>query len=240
VSSLESRSGRAPARRAPGVGADSPPELDFSVLAAGPVEHSAVPAIEFTILVNAGDAAVRSIQLRTQVRIAVARRPYDEQTQLRLGELFGEASAWANTARSFLWADCSVSVPAFTGSTTVKVPITCTYDMEVMATKYLHGIRDGNVPVELLFSGTVFYDTPAGLRVCQLPWDSEAYHPLPARAWHEVMDRFFPNSAWLRIPAETYDRLRAFRTRNCHLTWEATLEHLLECTGEQRPARGQD
>lgn len=230
MGSLELQNTGAPKAAPVGPAAEGPaPDLRFSVLDAGPVAHSAVPAIEFVVSVDAGPAAVQSIQLRTQVRIAVARRPYDAQTQERLGELFGEASAWANTARSFLWADTSVSVPAFTGSTTIRVPIPCSYDMEVMATKYLHGIREGNIPVELLFSGSVFYDSGAGLRVRQISWDSEAYHPLPARAWHDVMDRYFPGSAWLRLPAETFDRLREFRTQNSHLTWESTVDHLLRC-----------
>jgi hypothetical protein len=35
------------------------------------------------------------------------------------------------------------------------LPVGCTYDMEVAASKFLHAIRDGVVPLQFLFSGTL-------------------------------------------------------------------------------------
>jgi hypothetical protein len=34
------------------------------------------------------------------------------------------------------------------------MPVTCTYDLEVVAAKYFYALEDGEVPLEFLFSGT--------------------------------------------------------------------------------------
>ena len=47
-------------------------------------------------------------------------------------------------------------VPGFTGSTELDLPVPLTYDMEIGATRYFAGLEDGEVPLLLLFSGTVF------------------------------------------------------------------------------------
>ena len=47
-------------------------------------------------------------------------------------------------------------VRGFTGDVEFDLPVPCTYDFEVAAAKYLHALRDGEVPLRVLFSGTVF------------------------------------------------------------------------------------
>ena len=47
-------------------------------------------------------------------------------------------------------------VPSFTGSIEVDVPVPCTYDLEIAATSYFHALDEGDIPLVLLFSGTVF------------------------------------------------------------------------------------
>ena len=44
-------------------------------------------------------------------------------------------------------------VPSFTGTTEFTVPVPCNYDLEVAATKYLHALPDGEVPLSFHFSG---------------------------------------------------------------------------------------
>ena len=51
---------------------------------------------------------------------------------------------------------CSALVQGFTGSTDVELSLPCTYDFEVAASRYLHALRRRQIPVLLLFSGTVF------------------------------------------------------------------------------------
>ena len=53
-------------------------------------------------------------------------------------------------------------IPAFTGSTIADLQIPCTFDFNVAATKYFHGVSDGEIPLSLLFSGTLFYAGPEG------------------------------------------------------------------------------
>ena len=52
----------------------------------------------------------------------------------------------------------AANVPAFTGSTTATLTIPCTLDLDVAATKYFHGLDDGDIPLLFLFSGSVFYE----------------------------------------------------------------------------------
>jgi hypothetical protein len=46
------------------------------------------------------------------------------------------------------------------------------------------------------------------------------------------MDRFFPNSGWLRLPRETIDNLQRFRTERALPTWEQAIEALLKEAGQ--------
>ena len=59
---------------------------------------------------------------------------------------------------------CAAMVQGFTGTTEVDLPMPCTYDFEVTGSKYLHALRDGFVPLLLLFSGTVFTRGQLGVR----------------------------------------------------------------------------
>ena len=75
------------------------------------------------------------------------------------------------TTRSLVWSQLDVVVPAFTGSTTVAVPIACNYDLEVAAAKYLHSLPDGEAPLALHFNGVVYYpNDDGGLQMVLIPW----------------------------------------------------------------------
>ena len=84
------------------------------------------------------------------------------------------------------------------------------------------------MPLELLFSGTVFFAGPGGLlQVAQIPWDREARCELPVGVWREAMDRAFPGTAWLRVRRDVFDRLQSYKSARGLLTWDAALEELL-------------
>ena len=53
-------------------------------------------------------------------------------------------------------------VPGFEGSTTVDLQVPCTFDFNVAATKYFEGLSDGDIPLRMMFSGTVFYADEEG------------------------------------------------------------------------------
>jgi Family of unknown function (DUF6084) len=208
--------------------ASSLPELAFAVESAEAVRYAAVPTIAFRLQIGS-DTPVRSLTLSTQIRIAVTRRSYDPAAQERLVELFGEPSRWGQTLRSLLWTHATLVVPPFNGGTVVELPVACTYDFDIAAAKYFHALDDGEVPLELLFSGTVFYTSETGaLQTAQIPWEHEAAFRLPVAVWKQAIEHHFPGTAWLRIRRDSFDRLYAYKARRSLPTWEAALDQLLE------------
>ena len=103
---------------------------------------------------------MRALSLNVQVRIAATQRTYSDAEEEALRELFGSPEQWGRSLQSLHWTNLSVQVPAFSGSTLVDLLVTCTYDLEVTAAKYLNGLDDGEVPLEFLFGGTLFYGEP--------------------------------------------------------------------------------
>ena len=92
-----------------------------------------------------------------------------------------------------LWTHASVVVPPFTGTTVVDLPVPCSFDFNVAATKYFHALEDGEVPLCLLFSGTIFYSDDDGfLQVSQIPWEKEASFRLPVSVWKDMMELYYP------------------------------------------------
>jgi hypothetical protein len=213
------------------------PDLDFRVVEASVWEHAAAPTLRFGVEVEcAGAEPIRALQLGVQLRIAAQSRAYDAATQARLADLFGAPERWRSTLRSLYWTQATVSVPAFTGRTRVELPVACTYDFEVASAKYFHGVRDGEIPLELLFSGSIFYaDEQGALQVARIAWEKEARYRLPAALWQEMMGHYFPNSGWLRLRSDSFDRLYDFRARHALPSWEAALDLLL-----QRAAAGEE
>ena len=105
----------------------------------------------------------------------------------------------------------SIMVPGFTGSTEVDLPVPLTYDMEIGATRYFAGLDDGEVPLLLLFSGTVFGLANGRMSVTQVPWSKEASYRLPVGVWREAIDAHFPNTAWIKLSTLTFDDLLRFK-----------------------------
>ena len=208
------------------------PDLDFRVEGAEVLKFAAVPTLLFKLRVeNLGEEPVRSVALNTQIRLAVTRRHYDPAEQDRLLELFGEPHRWGETLRSLLWTHTVLQVPRFSGSTVVDMPVTCTYDLEVVATKYFFALENGEVPLEFLFSGTVFYAAEGGrLQTARISWEKEAEFRLPVQLWKEMMERYFPNSAWIRLHRDAFDQLYDYKIRMGLPTWEATVEALLRAS----------
>jgi hypothetical protein len=83
----------------------------------------------------------------------------------------------------------SVAVPRFTGELLVDLELPCTFDFNIAATKYFHALDSGDIPVAVMFSGTLFYEGPmdgqnAGAlqisQISQIPWDREAAIVFPS------------------------------------------------------------
>jgi hypothetical protein len=211
------------------------PDLDFRVEGAEVLEYAAVPSILFKLRIeNLQEDPIRSVALDTQIRIAATRRHYDAVEQERLVELFGVPSRWKDTLRSLLWTHTVLQVPPFSGSTLVEMPVPCTYDLEVISSKYFYALEGGEVPLEFLFSGTVFYAGEGGrLQVVRISWEKEAEFWLPVRVWKEMMEHYFPNSAWIRLRRDIFDHLYDYKIRKGLPTWEATVESLLRASEQE-------
>jgi Family of unknown function (DUF6084) len=200
-------------------------ELGFSVEGAARVEHAAVPTLRFALRVTA-ERPVRSVLLDVQLQIAARRRGYDAAAHDRLFELFGPVADWGTTLRTLLWTRTTLVVPAFDGATTVDLDVPCSYDLEVAASRYMDALSDGEVPLELLFSGSVFYMDGDLLQTTRLSWNSETEYRLPVRVWKETMERYFRGTAWVRLSKESFDRLSAYKSRNALATWDDALASL--------------
>ena len=203
-------------------------DLAFEVLDVLPQHHAAAPHLLFRLRVTEGSGAVvHAIALRAQLRIEPQRRPYDPAEQEGLADLFGTSDRYASTLKPFLWTHASTMVQGFTADREFELPVACTYDFEVSATKYLHALRGGNVPLVLLFSGTVFTRGETGFSVEQLSWSLEASCRLPVSAWRELMDLYYPGSGWIRLDRETIEALARYRSSRGLTSWEQTLGALL-------------
>jgi hypothetical protein len=206
------------------------PELAFTVLDAARAEHTALPTLRFALRIDSlGGEPIRSVLLDAQVQIAARRRRHDEAAHDRLFELFGAPEDWGTTLRTLLWTRTTLVVPPFSGSTVVELPVTCTYDLEVVASRYLDALRDGEVPLEFLFSGSVFYAGEDGrLQTARLSWEQEAAYRLSVAVWKETLERYFRGTAWVRMPKASFDRLAAYKARHALATWGDALDALLE------------
>lgn len=205
------------------------PDLTFLVESAQPLPYSAAPLLGFRLSVEnrPADENIRSIHLQCQIRIDTARRPYNPEEQRRLLDLFGEPSRWSRTLHSMLWTQASVLIPPFSGTTQADLPVPCTFDLTVATAKYFNGLEDGSIPLTLLFSGSVFYDSDDGLQVTQIPWSKEAAYALPVASWKKLIDMYYPNTAWLGLRRDVFDRLNQYKTDRGIPTWEQALESIL-------------
>lgn len=209
-------------------------ELVFDCVDAQAERYAAAPTMTLKLrLSETTGARVHAIALRSQIRILPQRRHYSAAESERLLELFGEPSRWGETLKPLQFANVAVMLPGFSGSLDFDLPVPLTYDFEVVSAKYFHALDDGLIPLLLLFSGTVFTRGESGFAVEQVPWHKEASYALPATVWREVMDRYFPNSGWIRVRRDTLDGLQRYRTDQALATWDEALERLLKPEGER-------
>jgi hypothetical protein len=213
-------------------------ELVFDCIGARPDKFAVMP--QMTVMLRISETSgrrVEAIALRCQIRIEPARRRYSDAEAGRLNDLFGETQRWADTLKPVQFINLSIMVPGFTGSTEIELPVPLTYDMEIGATRYFAGLEDGEVPLLLLFSGSIFSISDGRMSVTQVPWSKEATYRLPVAVWREAIDAHFPNSSWIRLSMHTLDALLEFKSRKGLPTWEATVLALLaEAAEHSEPA----
>ncbi len=203
-------------------------ELAFDCIGARPEKFAVVPSMSLTLkIAETTGQRIDAIALRCQIRIEPARRRYSAAEAERLNDIFGDTERWADTLKPMQLTTVSTMVPGFTGSTDVDLPIHLSYDLEIGSTKYFAGLDGGEIPLLLLFSGTVFGSADGKLSVQQVPWSKEAPYRLPLSTWREAIDAHFPDSAWIKMSLSTLDELARFKSRRALPTWDATLSALL-------------
>ena len=212
-------------------------ELSFAVTGARAEPYAASPTLMLQLRIEEKSGEpVHAVALRCQIQIEPRERRYSPLEEERLVDLFGEPPRWADTLKTLFWTQAPVMVLAFERSTQVDLPVSCTYDFEVAAAKYFHALDEGEIPLVLLFSGTVFTNRSPGFGVEPVPWDREARFRLPVAVWREVMDRYFPGSAWIRLRRDSFDALHRFKGRRALPSWEHAIEALLQAADEQERA----
>ncbi len=206
------------------------PELQFQIEDAEAIPHSVAPLLALRLRITNLPASepIHTLTLKCQVQIEPAKRRYLPPEQEKLADLFGEPSRWSRTVKPLHWMNTSVAVSGFTGSTLVDLELPCTFDFNVASTKYFHALDAGDIPLCVMFSGTVFYQSQeAPLQVAQIPWDREAYFKLPVSVWKEMMEAHFPNSAWLSLRRDAFEQLYDYKVRNGLPTWEQVIARLI-------------
>src|SRR5712691_3740923 len=187
---LPSSSGRSASGRGPSARAAEMAELAFDCLGAHADRYAVAPSMAFTLRISdTSGQRVEAIALRCQIRIEPSRRRY--------------SAAEAERLRPLQFTNVAIMVPRFTGSIELDLPVMLSYDLEIGSTRYFAGLDDGEVPLLLLFSGTVFGMTDGRLQAQQVPWSKETAYRLPIRIWREAVDAHFPNSAWIKMSRQT-------------------------------------
>ena len=203
--------------------------LRFACTGARPEPFAAGPSLLFDLRVSdTTGRRVHSIALRTQFRIEPRNRKYTAEEQARLVDLFGEPARWGETLNPLQLATVATTVAGFTDEITATVTVPLTYDLDIAATKFCHGLADGEVPLLLLFAGTIYYQGDGGVQVGPVPWSEEAPFRLPVATWRAAMDDHYPGSTFIRISTGTLDALAAYRSKHVITTWDETLERLLK------------
>ena len=212
------------------------PDLNFEVSGAEAPTFAAQPQLLFKLhITNARPAiSIYSVMLRSQIQIAAPRRRYSLQEKESLLDVFGEPPRWGETLRPLLWTHANVVAPQFSDEITIDLPVPCTYDFEVVSTRYFDALEDGEIPLTFLFSGTMFYVGAMGnLQVGQISWQKEAAYRLPVAAWRAMIQHYYPNSAWLRLHKDVFEQLTRYKATHGLTTWDETLTRLLEATNKK-------
>ena len=203
-------------------------ELTFDCIGARVDRYAVVPSLSLILRISETTGQqVEAIALRCQIRIEPARRRYSAVEAERLNDLFGDTERWADTLKPMQFSTVATMVPGFSGAIEIDLPVPFTYDLEVGSARYFDSLEAGEIPLLLLFSGTVFIVTDGRMQVQQVPWSKEAAYRLPVSVWREAIDAHFPNSAWIKMSRQTLEDLQRFKSAQALPTWDMTLAALL-------------
>jgi hypothetical protein len=206
------------------------PDLGFRVGDVVAMAYAACPTVAAKLLISnsPADEDIQSISLNCQIQIQPLGRPYTAIEEARLLELFGERERWGQTMKPLHWTNVVLKVPPFRSETELDLLLPCSLDFDVAANKYFFGLEAGSISVAVMFSGTVFYtNTEGALQIAQIPWDREARFQLPVAAWKDAIATHYPETAWIQLPHDIFDRLYRFKVSRGIPKWQGVIERLL-------------
>ena len=210
------------------------PDLDFQITGVEPAAQGLAPLLHFKLQVSASPPgqSIQGVLLNVQIQIQAPQRSYSPPEKERLFELFGPPEQWGQTLRNRLWGHAHANQGAFTGSTLLILPVPCSFDLNIAATKYFYALETGEVPLLFLFSGSLFYTTAEGrLQVERISWSKECVYRMPLESWRSLMDAHYPNCAWLYLQRDTFERVYAYKRRHGLANWDQTILQLLPAEG---------
>jgi hypothetical protein len=214
-------------------------ELTFDCIGAQAERYAVLPTISLALRISeTSGQRIDTIALRCQIRIEPSRRRYTPDEEERLRDLFGETTRWADTLKPMQFTNVSTMVTSFTGSTEIQLPVNFSYDLEIGSGRYFASLESGDIPLLLLFSGTIFSVVDGRMQVQQVPWSKEATCRLPVSVWREAVDAHFPNVAWITMSRGTLSGLERFKTERALPTWDATVNALLSEVADRSEAPG--
>lgn len=209
------------------------PSLDFECRDVVADPYAAGPSVLLQMTAHeASGVRVHAAAVRCQVRIEPIQRHYSDREATKVLDLFGDRSRWGSTLQTLQLAFLTQVLPSFSGSCDFDLVMPCSYDVDVAANKYLTALEDGEIPLLLLFSGTVFTGRHGSIQVSPVPWHIETRVRMPVAVWRSAMDQHFGGQRWIRVGEETYDRLSAYRGEQMLTGWDPTISRLL---GQVRP-----
>jgi Family of unknown function (DUF6084) len=211
------------------------PELDFQITGIEAAAKGLIPLMQFQVVVkNLSPERIHSVLLHAQIQILSPQRSYNPREKENLIELFGTPERWGNTLRNRVWTSADTTIGGFTDQAEATLSIPCSYDLSFAATKYFHALEEGEIPLLFLFSGSIFYaDAVEHFQVQPISWNKESLFRLPVSAWKNLIEQHFPNSAWLYLHRDVFERLYEFKRNHGDSTWEQTIERLLAMEGEK-------
>lgn len=207
------------------------PELEFQITGVEPAAWSITPLLQFKLRITGAPQGepVQGLILNVQIQIQPPQRAYSPAEKARLLELFGTPERWGQTLRNRLWTHATAMVGAFCGTTETNLPVPCSYDLNIASTKYFYALEQGEVSLLFLFSGSVFYAGPGGrLQVQRLSWNKECTYRIPVAVWRELIEKHYPNSAFVALPRESFERLYSYKREQGFATWEEAIDRLLK------------
>lgn len=202
--------------------------LSFDVLDVRAEPTAAVPQLLARLRIEESTGAlVHAVALRAQVLIEPQHRGGSPGGDTGLLDGLAPRDCGQDTPGPLQWLQATAMVQGFTGVTEIDLPLPCTYDFDVTASRYLHTLDEGAVTLRMLFSGTVLTRGSHGFGVQPVSWDCEARHDMPVAVWRQLMAQHYPGAGWLRVGHDVIARLARHKAEHGLGSWDDTLSSLL-------------